>query len=162
MAISIEHSCSQQLNCRAIRSIRHRAGTPRLAIGPRRRLDTEAVRHMLLSCAELDTCIVHLHSLVETETDEKTARQLTFWLRHVESVPGVAAQDIGQRLIQEVSGLCRRKKFVRWPASSVQLETSFAYEVTQSPDWLSAAVIAGGQLASWRSATPRPPTVGRA
>jgi len=34
MAVSIEHSCSQQLNCRAIRSIRRRGSTPRLAIGP--------------------------------------------------------------------------------------------------------------------------------
>jgi hypothetical protein len=52
-------------------------------------------------CAELDTYVVHLRDLVAKEVNEETARQLTFWLKHVADAPGHAAEDIGHRIVAE-------------------------------------------------------------
>lgn len=54
--------------------------------------------HDISACAELDAYIDHLHELVAEEIDEKTADQLTFWLKHVSEVPGYAAENIGIRI----------------------------------------------------------------
>jgi hypothetical protein len=53
-------------------------------------------------CAELSAYVLHLHGLVAKETDENTADKLTFWLRHVEAVPGVARVEIGALVLSEV------------------------------------------------------------
>src|SRR5437879_1130753 len=61
-------------------------------------------------CLELDTYIAHLHSLVAKETDDQTANQLTFWLKHVEAVPGAARSDIGSRVLAETRPTWSRSK----------------------------------------------------
>lgn len=58
----------------------------------------EAGTHPTKHCAELDAYIAHLESFVERETDAKTARTLTIWLRHVGDVPGLAKIDIKQAI----------------------------------------------------------------
>jgi hypothetical protein len=58
--------------------------------------------HATERCSELKAYIVHLHKLVADETDEKTANTLTFWLEHVEAVPGYAKIDIEIELLTEV------------------------------------------------------------
>jgi hypothetical protein len=61
-------------------------------------------------CLELDTYITHLHSLVAKETDDETASQLTFWLKHVEAVPSFARSDIGSRILAETKPTWSRGK----------------------------------------------------
>jgi hypothetical protein len=58
--------------------------------------------HATEKCAELDLYVIHFRDLLKGESDEQTAAQLTFWLNHLEVVPGFAAQDIGSRLITEI------------------------------------------------------------
>lgn len=68
--------------------------------------------HATEKCAELDMYVVHLQSLVAGETNEETAAQLVFWLKHVGAVPGAARIDIGQRIKSEVRpGWSKTKRF---------------------------------------------------
>lgn len=54
--------------------------------------------HAADRCGELAGYIAHIHALVEKETDERTADHLTFWLEHVEAVPGVARVELGKMI----------------------------------------------------------------
>jgi hypothetical protein len=62
----------------------------------------QAGRDSTERCAELKLYIEKLESLVAAQTDEETARKLTFWLKHVEAVPGYAQQNISIRIASEV------------------------------------------------------------
>lgn len=62
----------------------------------------EAGVHDATRCAELSTYIAHLGKLVAEETDQRTADQLTFWLKHVQAVPGYAKIDVEARILSEV------------------------------------------------------------
>lgn len=57
--------------------------------------------HPAEQCAELDTYVANLHSLVAKETDEAAAIKLTFWLKHVEAVPDYAEMDFGSMIEAE-------------------------------------------------------------
>jgi hypothetical protein len=81
--------------------------------------------HATERCAELDTYIAHLHKLVTKETNEETARRLTFWLKHVEAVPGVAAVDIGQRIASDVKPGWGRPDASNKPKRFARLRASF-------------------------------------
>jgi hypothetical protein len=50
--------------------------------------------HPTKLCSELDTYIVNIEAFIEEQTDKKTARKLTLWLRHVGDVPGIAKLDL--------------------------------------------------------------------
>jgi hypothetical protein len=52
-------------------------------------------------CGELDIYIAHLHKLVEKETNEETAKQLTFWLKNVAEVPGYCQIQYGKVIVHE-------------------------------------------------------------
>lgn len=59
-------------------------------------------KHSEERCGELKAYIAHLQNVIATETDERTARQLTLWLDHVGEVPGAAKIDIQSTVLAEV------------------------------------------------------------
>ena len=46
--------------------------------------------HSAELCSELQSYIENIHQFIAREIDERTATKLTFWLQHVEAVPGYA------------------------------------------------------------------------
>src|SRR5450631_3655843 len=58
--------------------------------------------HATERCAELKAYVAHLHKFVADHSDEKTADNFTFWLRHVEAVPGYAKIDVETELLTEI------------------------------------------------------------
>lgn len=70
----------------------------------------EARVHSTERCAELHAYILNLHRLVAEETDEATANKLTFWLKHVADVPGVAKIDFGKIIETQTAPAWRKSR----------------------------------------------------
>jgi hypothetical protein len=64
--------------------------------------DIEASKHSTERCGELSAYVHHLNGIIAKQINQDTANQMTFWLRNVEAVPGVAKLDIGTRILSEV------------------------------------------------------------
>lgn len=52
--------------------------------------------HPTKLCAELDTYIANVESLVSEHVGDATAARMALWLRHVADVPGIARIDVTQ------------------------------------------------------------------
>ena len=72
----------------------------------------EAGRYSAERCSELDVYVGHLHELIASETDEKTADALTFCLRYADEAPGFWREDIGKRILSQVTPPWRRSRRV--------------------------------------------------
>jgi len=62
----------------------------------------QAKRHSAELCGELNVYVGLLDQLVAEETNEETARQLTFWLKNVAEAPGFSRVDLGAVIESEV------------------------------------------------------------
>jgi hypothetical protein len=55
-------------------------------------------RRTTFECKELSVYANNIFELIKSETDEETARKITFQLNYVSAAPGVAAESLGDQV----------------------------------------------------------------